>query len=61
MAGCASETIYQRAKDAAFDERLSLLGLLLDTVNGEMRNAVEAENAILENLRIPETSQSGVG
>ena len=52
LAGCASETIYQRAKDAAFDERLSLLGLLLDTVNGEMRNAVEAENAILENLRI---------
>ena len=52
MAGCASETIYQRAKDAVFDERLSLLGLLLDTVNGEMRNAVEAENAILENLRI---------
>ena len=40
LAGCASETIYQRAKDAAFDERLSLLGLLLDTVNGEMRNAV---------------------
>ena len=52
LAGCASETIYQRAKGAAFDERLSLLGLLLDTVNGEMRNAVEAENAILENLRI---------
>lgn len=52
LCGCASETIVQRAKDAAFDERLSLLGLLLDTMNGEMRNVVETEGAILECLRI---------
>ena len=46
LCGCASETIVQRAKDAAFDERLSLLGLLLDTMKGEMRNVVVTDGAI---------------
>ena len=52
LSGLASESIVQRAQNAAFDERLSLLGLLLDAVNGEMRNAVEEESAILETLRV---------
>ena len=50
--GNASASIRDRARAARFDERLSLLGLLIDAVNAEMRRAVETDNAILENLRI---------
>lgn len=52
LAGNASDSIKKRAQDARFDERLSLLGLLIDSVNADMRSAVETDNAILENLRI---------
>lgn len=41
--GSASETIRRRARDARFDERLSLIGLLLDAVSHEMRAVVEEE------------------
>uniref|UniRef100_UPI00195DF3BF ATPase n=1 Tax=Oscillibacter sp. CU971 TaxID=2780102 RepID=UPI00195DF3BF len=50
--GAASGSIRDRARAARFDERLSLLGLLIDAVNAEMRRAVETDNAILENLRV---------
>lgn len=50
--GTASAAIQQRAENAAFDERLSLLGLLLDAVNIDMRKTVEMESAILETLSI---------
>ena len=52
LAGNASDSIKTRARASKFDERLSLLGLLIDAVNADMRNAVETDNAILENLRI---------
>lgn len=52
LGGSASDSIKKRAKEARFDERLSLLGLLLDAVNADMRNAVETDRVILENLRI---------
>ncbi len=52
LSGKATEEIKKRAKESRFDERLSLLGLLLDAINADMRNAVEKETAILENLRI---------
>ena len=41
--GSASETIRRHARDARFDERLSLIGLLLDAVSHEMRAVVEEE------------------
>ena len=50
--GAASGSIRNRARAARFDERLSLLGLLIDAVNAEMRRAAETDNAILENLRV---------
>ena len=52
LAGEATAEIKERAKAAPFDERLALLGLLLDAVNADMRRAVENDNAILENLRV---------
>ncbi|MCI8810175.1 MAG: ATPase, partial [Oscillibacter sp.] len=50
--GKASSSIQNRARSARFDERLSLLGLLIDAMNAEMRRVVETDNAILENLRV---------
>ena len=45
LAGEAVEVIKGRAKAARFDERLSLLGLLLDAVTGELREVCNEENA----------------
>lgn len=41
-----------RAKEAAFDERLSLLGMLLDRVKADMRSVME-EAAFLSDLKNP--------
>ena len=49
FAGEADETIVQRAADARFDERLSLLGLLLSGL-GERFAAVESEGKLSEEL-----------
>ena len=54
LAGKASGEIKERAKAAKFDERLSLLGLLLDAVTGELRSVCADEQAqlkLLENLK----------
>ena len=45
LAGDSVEIIKGRAKAARFDERLSLLGLLLDAVTGELRVVCNEENA----------------
>ena len=52
LAGKKVGDIILRAKDAAFDERLSLLGLLLGSVNHDFRNVIEQEDAIAEILPI---------
>lgn len=46
LAGTAPEEIRQRASRAPFDERLSLLGLLLDSVCGEVRAVMEWDDVI---------------
>ena len=48
VSGKADSTIKQRAKNARFDERLSLLGLMLDTVNNRFRKNYCNESALLE-------------
>ena len=50
LAGNASPAIKDRAKVAKFDERLALLGLLLDAVTGELRKVCLAEQALTELL-----------
>ena len=52
LSGNAPENIKERAGAAAFDERLSLMGLLCDSINDEMRKAVRKDEAILENLKL---------
>ena len=46
LAGTASEDIKQRARAAKFDERLSLLGLLLDAIVARLRDVMEEESLI---------------
>ena len=46
--GTADESIKKRAKAAKFDERLSLLGLLLDSVDSETRGVIREEGALSE-------------
>ncbi len=50
--GQISADIRRRVKNAAFDERLSLIGLLLDAVQAEIRENVEREDALRKLLRI---------
>lgn len=50
LAGTMSETLVSKARDARFDERLSLIGLLLDAVGREMRLVVEKDMMVAELL-----------
>ena len=50
LAGKASEEIRERAAAAKFDERLSLLGLLLDAATGEMRACMEQEGVLSDDM-----------
>jgi primosomal protein N' len=48
LAGKVSPEIKQRAQSAKFDERLSLLGLLMDAVTTELRGVMEFEQVITQ-------------
>lgn len=52
LAGKASEKIRNRAKAAKFDERLSLLGLMLDRVGNDIRQTYYSEQVLGELVRI---------
>lgn len=43
LAGKADEKIRSRARDARFDERFSLVGLMLDSINEDIREIIEEE------------------
>ena len=46
LGGKADEKIKSRAKDARFDERFSLVGLMLDSMNEEIRSILEEEDLL---------------
>lgn len=46
LAGKASENIVQRARDAAFDERLALIGLMLDALCAYASDVLLAEDVL---------------
>ncbi len=50
--GRTSARTMEKAREAAFDERLSLLGMLLDRVQADMREAME-QAAVLTELKNP--------
>lgn len=45
LAGDAEEAVVERAREAAFDERVSLMGLITDALGGVLREAVLEERA----------------
>ena len=53
LSGEYSDRAVEKAKAAAFDERLSLLGMLLDKVQGEMRETMRFADCLKE-LRGPD-------
>ena len=50
LAGKVPTEIKDRAKEAKFDERLALLGLMLDAITGELRKVNLTEQALAELL-----------
>lgn len=60
LSGSPSEKAVEKAKTAAFDERLSLLSMLLDKVQGEIREAMR-EADFLRELRTPLLSLTKCG
>lgn len=50
LEGNPSQTAMERAKAASFDERLSLLGMLLDKVQSEMKENIEISEYVTELL-----------
>lgn len=52
LAGRAPDAIKQRSREAKFDERLSLIGLLLDAINRETRICVQRETVLTRLLAI---------
>ena len=66
LAGKASNEIKSRAKAAKFDERLALLGLMLDAITGKLRQVNLAEQAqsellnALKNVRMELTRPDAV-
>ena len=50
LSGKAPEEIKERANKAKFDERLALLGLMLDAITGELKKVNLAEQALTELL-----------
>ncbi len=55
LGGKAGAEIIERAKAAKFDERLSLLGLIVDGLIGNVREAELAENALSELMKCLKT------
>ena len=52
MSGTAESAIKTRAKEARFDERLAVLGLILDAILSELREVMQTENVMKELLTL---------
>lgn len=46
LAGESDDSVLERAREAAFDERVSLMGLITDALGGRLRDAVLEERAV---------------
>ena len=59
LAGNAPAEIRDRAKEAGFDERISLLGLLMDSVNAGITAVMKQEDVITELLKVLKEVKAG--
>ena len=60
LEGKADNMIKKRAADAKFDERYALLGMLLDAVMGEMKNAMATDDLLVKLLGILKTYKAAL-
>ncbi len=60
LSGTADESIKQRAKNGKFDERLALLGLVLDAITAELRAVCNKEQIQTELLSALKTVKMGL-
>lgn len=60
LEGSTDATIIDRAKKARFDERLSLLGLILDGIGEHLRNISYEEDALMELLSALKSVRMGL-
>ncbi len=51
LSGQADADVFRRAGEAGFDERISLIGLLLDAIQIEIRENIECEDALRRELQ----------
>ena len=58
LAGKATNDIKKRAKEAKFDERLALLGLMLDAINENLRKVALNEQTLTELIKSIKTINS---
>lgn len=61
LKGNASDTIKKRAASAKFDERLSLLGLILDAITVELRDVIKTEELMIDYLNIIKSFKFSLG
>ena len=59
LAGCEDRVIADRASQAPFDEKLSLLGLLLDNVNTDISEVMKTEDCVTELLKLLKQVKAG--
>ncbi|MDO4939257.1 MAG: MoxR family ATPase [Lachnospiraceae bacterium] len=59
LSGRAPQEIEKRAQAAEFDERLSLLGLLMDSVNAGLSSVMKQEDIVTELLKVLKEVKSG--
>ena len=50
--GTVEETIKERARNAGFDERLSLLGILLNAVTAEVKDVINGKNVLAQYMQV---------
>ncbi len=58
LAGHADEHIIERAQKASFDERISLIGLLLDKEKQDMNQVLERRQTLVEAKKLVQSSSS---
>ncbi len=60
LMGKADDTIKERAKTAKFDERLSLIGLILDSIGEHLRSVCHYELSLTEYMNILKSTRSKI-
>lgn len=59
LAGTPDNEILERAEQAPFDERLSLIGLLMDRVSSDIRRVIQTEDVITDLLKLLKEVKQG--